>query len=374
MTTLIGYGEIARLNSLLGDTRHLLLVTGNKSYEQSGACEAIKPALEGRHVYRFHGFKHNPDLSDVEQGIQMLRQHAPDAIVAVGGGSVMDIAKAVNLLAAQHHAEPSQVLANQSLIQHGGLPLVAIPTTAGSGSEATRFAVVYVNGEKHSLDHPFVRPAHAIVDSALSEKLPPRITAISGFDALSQAIESFWSVDATNTSQQLAESSIRRLWPALKDAVNFPDPKLRNAMASGAHLAGRAIDISRTTACHAVSYPLTVHHDVPHGHAVALTLGEFFILNSSPDAVTVGERNAAELTRLLTRLYHLMDCDDAHQASAALYDLMADIGLETRLGQVGVNSGRHLDRIVEQTNPARLANNPVVVTETALRTLLESRL
>src|SRR3712207_9423070 len=127
--------------------------------------------------------------------------------MGVGGGTALDIAKSVRLLAAQG-SDPRRCVTGAEPITARGVPLIAVPTTAGSGSEATQFAVVYIDGVKHSLDHPWVRPDYSVVDPALSLGLPAAIAASTGMDALAHAIESYWSVRSTDESRRYAADAI----------------------------------------------------------------------------------------------------------------------------------------------------------------------
>jgi len=249
-----GAGAVTQIGNLLdtAQARSVLLVTSRDSYRDSGAQRAMCAGLANRNVVRFEDHSPNPTLADVERGVPVCRALRPDVVVAVGGGSVIDTAKAVNLFAAQQ-APPGAVLNDSSLILERPQSLIAVPTTAGSGSEATHFATIYVSGIKHSLAHDWLRPRAAIVDPCLTYSLSPRLTAITGLDALSQAIESYWSVGASAESQLLAEQAIGQMWPTLATAVRAPNPNARVTMAEGAYLAGRAIDLTRTTAAHAIS-------------------------------------------------------------------------------------------------------------------------
>ena len=258
-----------------------MLVTGTNSYAASGARDRVEPAIAGRTIVRFSGVAANPKIEDIERGIALWRSERPAAIVAVGGGSVLDVAKLIGLLGPSAAPWRAFLAGGGTPDQHGG-PLIAIPTTAGSGAEATRFSAFYVDGEKQSISHPQLRPSHAIVDPLLTHSMPPELTAPTGLDALAQAIESLWAVGATPESQALAEAAIGEILPSLREAVRAPTPVIRERMARGAHLAGQAIDISRTTAAHALSYALTVEFGLPHGHAVALVLPSIFRINARP--------------------------------------------------------------------------------------------
>ena len=215
-----------------------MLVTGGDAYARSGAQEIVEPALARLRVHRFSGVAANPQIADIERGVALWRSARPAIIVAVGGGSVLDSAKLIGLLGPS--TAPWRAFVG---VGHTGdpdaVPVIAIPTTAGSGAEATRFATFYVAGEKQSISHPLLRPSHAIVDLMLTASMPAALTAATGLDALAQAIESPWAVAATQESQALAEAALREILPCLGQIVHAPTPALRERMAAGAHLAGR---------------------------------------------------------------------------------------------------------------------------------------
>ena len=351
--------------------RRVLLVTGRESYYSSGAEDAVAPMLSNLDVTRYGDFERNPILPDVERGVSLWRTLRPDLVIAIGGGSVIDMAKAINLLAAQEIA-PAAILAQPALMQKRARPLIAVPTTAGTGSEATHFATIYVDGVKHSLAHEWLRPDYAIVDPGLTYAMPPQLTAVTGLDALSQAIESYWAVGATSESQSLAANAIERMWRTLAIAVRTPSPAARSNMTYGAHLAGRAIDLSKTTAAHAVSYALTVRYGVAHGHAVALTLGSFFEHNARARALTVNDsRGVAYVERAMAELCRLLGCQTPAAAARAWRDLLQSLELATDLQSVGVESNA-IDGLVAEVNTERLGNHPVQVTPSALRNILAS--
>ena len=254
----LGLGGIKHLEDILKNNHfeNIFLVTGKDSYGSCGAEEAVYSLMSRYTFSRFCDFEVNPKIEDVERGISLFREKDYDMIVAIGGGSVLDIAKLIKILSPQS-GKPKEYIKKEKEIEVQGMPLVAIPTTAGSGSEATHFAVVYIDKEKYSLAHDYILPEHAILDSKLTTNLPPKITASTGMDILSQAIESYWSVNSKDESKEYAQESISLVLNNLITAVNNPSPRSREFMLKASHLAGKAINITKTTAPHALSYPLT---------------------------------------------------------------------------------------------------------------------
>ena len=367
-------GAIRYLKDVLDELspQRIFLVTGKSSYASSGAEAALAPLFQDYRVTRFYDFEQNPKIEDVEVGLKIFREKDYDLIIAVGGGSVLDVAKLMRIFDAQD-AAPLGIVTRKAQIQNKGIPLIAIPTTAGSGSEATHFAVIYVDNIKYSVAHEYVLPECAIIDSSLTHSMPPKLTAVTGMDALSQAIESYWSVHSTDESKAYAREAIPLIMENLEKSVRQPTPETRFAMGKAAHLAGKAIDISKTTAPHAISYILTLNFCIPHGQAVALMLGEFLVYNAQiTDKDICDPRGTAFVQSTMDELCKLMRADNIDAAKGKVDSLMGFIGLETRLGELGINNGADINLIVDNVNIERLSNNPRHVGKTILKTLVES--
>ncbi len=271
----------------------------------------------------YSGMTANPKLEEIHAAREALKDARYDCIVAFGGGSVIDFAKAFR----HEHHEP--------------LPLIALPTTAGSGSQVTQFAVVYIRGEKTSLDAPSLLPDVAIVDSLFIESAPQYLKASCAMDAYCQAIESFWSTRATEESREYALEAIRLCRDCLVRAVTTTDAAANELMARAAHLAGKAINISRTTASHALSYKMTSAYGIPHGHAVALTIAQVFEAN-------LGHIRGEDI------LLQAMGITRENVLSH-FRQLMCSTGLEYRFRELGIT---HVAEIVESVNEERMRNNP----------------
>lgn len=347
-----------------------MLFTGGASFQRSGAADAIEPMLASLSVERISDVTRNPTAEDVLAAIDRLRRSQPDLIVAVGGGSVLDLAKATRGLAGE--SDPRAIVISGTPIGIPGVPLVAIPTTAGTGSEVTQFAVVYVDGVKHSVGHPSFRPDHVVLDPYLTASMPARVTAETGLDALSQAMESMWSIGSTDESLTHAHRALSLAWGNLSAAVQSPSVESRIAMCTAAHLAGRAIDISKTTAAHALSYPMTVRHGVAHGHAVALTLGALLEYNSWVSETDCVDPRGADFVRArIHEVLQVIGVSDGTAGKHAVSALLTRVGLETTLTAVGVVSAAERRAIVDSANAERQANNPRALDRAHLMTLVD---
>ncbi|MDA2804732.1 iron-containing alcohol dehydrogenase [Nocardiopsis suaedae] len=285
-----GRGALDALGDVLEErgARRVLVVHGRSSFRSGTRAERVARAAPD--VRFFGGIRPNPGADQVAEAVAAARRFTPDAVVGIGGGSAMDAAKAVAVLAAPGAggANVAAHLRRPELVRWPRVrTLVLVPTVSGSGSELTRFATVYEGGRKLSLDHPEAAADTALVDPDLTASVPPHTAAASALDALCQGVESHWSVAGTDASRELALGAVETVAPPLlravggtrgtrgeggTDGAGFADPGLREELARGALMAGAAIDRTRTTAAHALSYGLTAGHGVPHGYAVGLHL------------------------------------------------------------------------------------------------------
>lgn len=354
------------------ECRSLFLVADPIAYVASGAAGRLAPILSRYRVTCFQDFDPNPKLAHLVAGLERFREQPSDVVLAVGGGTAIDLAKLIAWSAPQYKS-PRELVLGHCRAERPALASIAVPTTAGTGSEATQFAVLYVDGDKHSIDSPELLPNFCVLDASLTAALPARITAHTGLDALCQGIESLWSVRATERSIGYAAEAIALAWRSLADAVNRPDGPARAAMLRASHCAGRAINLTRTTAPHAVSYAFTSDYGIPHGHAVALTIGPMLVHNAG---VTVADnqdpRGADQVRGRIARILELLGCEDASVGCARIGDLLDEIGCERRPSRLGVVGREALEKIAGKVNAQRLGNNPRRLTHEQLVTMLES--
>lgn len=349
--------------------KRIFLVTGNRSFIESGAGPLFDTLLKDKEVCRFFDFQVNPNVEDIKKGIQKINDFRPDIIIAVGGGTVIDMAKSINILHKQEGAPEEYIKKEKALKEPDDsvLPFLAIPTTSGSGSESTHFAVVYIEKSKYSLAHQSLLPEYVFLDPSFTVNLSPHITACTGMDALCQGIESFWSVNSTDESREYAGKAIRLALDNLEAAVNNPCRNNRANMALSANYAGRAINISKTTAPHAMSYYLTSYYHIPHGHAVGLTMRKIIRWNLDiEDKVVIDPRGMEHVKRICDELTELLNVSGAVQAEKKITDLMISIGLETELQTIGMTTDEEKISFINSVNSERLANNPVLLSHESL--------
>ncbi len=372
MEDYIGFGALnAALDALDGEEYTRVLVVASKSAWKRFNGENEREFFRRRNPRLFSDFSVNPDFREILAGAEVFKEFRPDLIVAIGGGSAIDVAKMIKAIVFTHDAYDPNL--PETLKPSGdGPPLVAIATTAGSGAEATPFAVFYLGEKKQSLAHDSLRPDMAVVDPELSYSLLPQQTAATGFDALSQSVEAYWSSRTVPAAQELAQASIKYILPNLYNAVHRPEPGNRYHMAQGAYLSGQAIRLTRTTLPHALAYHLTKRYGLPHGHAVALTLPYFFLLNMDKTLPVQSPLGAEAHYANMRRLFLLLGQENAGDALVFWRNLLHGCGLAPTLAEAGVNDPGKRRALVDSVDYGKMANHPVRVgAEVLLRAFSE---
>lgn len=288
-----------------------LLVTGRHSAKVSGALADVEAALTQRGIaWRvFDGVSENPTFAQVEAGADAARQFGPDMIVAIGGGSPLDAAKAIALMAV--NALPVAALFDGVYAQPP-LPVLAIPLTAGTGSEVTPYAILTDDEKqtKRSIATPAIFPAVAFLDARYTASLSPQVTVHTAVDALSHLLEGYLSRLSTVLTDAVALAGVTVLaevLPALKQGVFSPADREKLLYAS--LLGGIVIAQTRTTAVHALGYSLTYFRQIPHGQANGLLMGEYlrYSLPVCPDKIAallsaLKLNEVDDFSRLMTEL------------------------------------------------------------------------
>lgn len=356
-------GAVSMLPRLVGTDRRILVVASARTFEAVG----VETLLPGTARTLFQGFTPNPRLPDVAAGCRWRDRWRPEVIVGIGGGSALDVAKLIRLLPADVVDARAMLCATPNEPPSQRIPLVLVPTTAGPGAEVTRFATVFDDAVKLSLDHESVLADHAIIDPELARTCPPTLVGSCAFDALCHAVESWWSRRSTPRSREYASQALRTLVPLLRGKVSEPDAVQRAELAAAALAAGRAIDITRTTAAHAFAYRMTTKFDVPHGVACLLNLQWLLRHNlaMAPGAQTPVSNTLADIVAALD----LGDREPADYFS----DYFTGFGWSPHLRDYGISRAA-LPSLVEAGlgSRARAENNPITVSHQAALRGLES--
>lgn len=299
------------------DKRKLFLVCGN-SFDRLEFADYIK----GLEPVRFGNFRPNPLYEEVLDGVEVFNNSGCDTILAVGGGSAIDVAKSIKFYS-KSSAE-----------------IIAVPTTSGTGSESTHFAVIYKDGVKQSVVDQSLLPEYVILEASTLLNVPMYTRKATMLDALCHSIESYWAKKATDESREIAARAIRGI-------LEHKDSYLRNeevgnaGMLNAANLAGQAINMTTTTAGHAMCYKITSLYGFAHGHAVALCLPEVWRVNRTEiPGITLEE----------------------------FINLFDDLELEYPISK---DREEEISVLVDSVNPQRLGNNPVELDKDTIRQMYE---
>ena len=337
--------------------KRILLVCG-KSFQKLNinAYFAQLPEHSGIDVVQFSEFTPNPVYEDMEKGIQLFLDTKCDAVVAIGGGSALDIAKCIKLYATMscdvNYLE-QEVVAND-------IPLIAMPTTAGTGSEATRYAVLYYQSEKQSINHLSIIPELVLMDASVLDTLPMYQRKATMLDSLCHAVEAFWSVNATEESQQYSVKAIQLIRDNMDRYLNNESQANYN-MLIAANYAGKAINITQTTAGHAMCYKLTSLYGFSHGHAAALCDNQLwpYMLEHLDDCID--KRGKEYMLDMFERLGKAIGGTNSVEGAQIFRNIVESLQLE-----IPVATEDEIQLLKISVNPVRLKNNPVALTEVGI--------
>jgi alcohol dehydrogenase len=367
-----GAGALSRLGELAGELGgdRVLLVT-DPGLEAAGhpqrAADSLRAA--GLEVVLYDGVEENPTTKHVGQGLELAQRHHVDMLVAVGGGSAMDCTKGVNFLLTNGGSMEDYRGFNRATLPM--LPSIAVPTTAGTGSEAQSFALIADEKThlKMACGDRKVAFRVTILDPEVTVSQPPAVTAITGLDALSHALESYVTAKRNILSQTFAREAWRLLEANFETVLRQPaDLEARGAMQVGAHFAGIAIENSMLGVCHSLANPLTAHYGLTHGIAIAILLPHVIRFNNAAVgslyadlAHEVGLVNGDELAAgevLAQRITHLIQL----------------ASVPSTLSAVGVSSGIFPVLAEEAAQQWTARFNPRPVTEYDLEQLYQAAL
>jgi len=357
-----GSGSIERVGeatAALG--RRALLVTGRRAMAASGTLDRVRNLLRssGVDVEVFDRVAHDPCLATVDAGVAVAREHGSDVVVGLGGGSPLDAAKAMAALA-DKDGSAQLYFSGERDVDSQGLPFVAAPTTSGTGAEITKNAVLTdrESNVKKSLRSPHMVATVAIVDPELTLSAPSPVTAYSGMDALTQAMECYLSRAANPISDALALAAVRQILPHLEPAVaDGADLWRRESLAMGSLLTGMAFANASLGAVHGLAHPLGLALGMPHGLVCAVLL---------PVVLEYNRTMAEDRFRTLAHHAGLASAEDM----APFLRLLGDkIGIPASFSGYGLNAS-HLPYILANCRSGSMRNNPRDVPDEDIEKLL----
>ena len=360
-TILTPENDYARLDEWLreqGVRRPMVVCDG--AFPRLSVAGHIRQLEErGLSAVYFTGFEPNPRYESATAGVRLFREKECDAVLAVGGGSAMDVGKCVKLWARLEDGTPYY----RQKPAPNGIPLLAMPTTAGTGAEATQFAVIYADGEKISVSHPEALPGTVLMDPGVLATLPLYQRKATMLDALCHAVESCWSVSSTEESRALAADAIRAVLAA-KDGYLANRPEENAAMLRAAHLAGQAINLTRTTAGHAMCYKLTTLYGLAHGHAAALCVNALFPWMLAHPERVCDPRGAEQVRAAMVQIAAAMGCGTPEEAAAGFAAALRALDLPKPRAKA-----EDFAVLRRSVNAERLGNHPYALDEDTIDAL-----
>lgn len=321
-------------------------------------CDSVFDYLQTKEEYlkmnvqyvMFNQFTPNPLYEDVVKGVEVFRKNHCDAIIAIGGGSSIDVAKCIKLYSSM---EDTKVYLEQEY-KENDVTLIAIPTTSGTGSESTRYAVIYYEGKKQSVTHDSIVPKYAILDYRNLATLPLYQKKCTMLDALCQSIESWWSVNATDASKVYSVKALAMIVSNMK-AYLANEIEGNANMLIAANYAGQAINITQTTAAHAMSYKLTSLYGVPHGRAAFMCLPHIWSYMYEKQV----------LPDVFVEIARVLGYETVNEAIDFLLKLDSELFKDNKV-LMDIND---LEVLTVSVNPTRLKNNPLALSENEISNL-----
>lgn len=307
----------------------------------------------GKKAVFFSDFTPNPLYKSVESGVQLFNEKHCDSIFAVGGGSAIDVAKCIRIYCNMDHFK---CYLDQKIISND-IFLMVMPTTAGTGSEATKFAVIYLNGEKISVSESGCLPDAVVFDPSVLDTLPLYQKKATMMDALCHSIESCLSVNSSDQSKQYAYEAIRII---VRNADNYlSNNSVVNAdMLKASNLAGKAINITQTTAGHAMAYKLTTLYGIAHGHAVALCVSALlpFMVKKLTSCIEIRDREY--LLTTLNDISSSFGCGNINEFIECFTNFVQNMEFD-----IPVPDTADFNILVHSVNHTRMKNFPLDLTE-----------
>lgn len=354
---IFGNGKRKNIKSYIeeiGGTKGVLVCS--KSFAKNGLAEEFVSLSGGLIKGVFSDIRPNPTTDNVDACAVLMRELGADFAVALGGGSPMDCCKAACAIAkgddviSSYHSKGKPIDANEAI------PMIAVTTTSGTASEVTNISVLtdLSLNLKNPMNDPAMYPKIAVVDPELTLSVPPQITASTGLDVLSHAIESYWATIHQPICSACSIHSARLVFNWLEKAYNNPDDlTAREKMAQASIVAGVAFSHPRTTGSHACSFPLTNIYGVPHGEACAFTL-DYFVRFNADHADDDGRLTA-----------FAKDCgfETPYAMADEIAAMKKRMGMRTTLGEIGCTTDEQIRELTQKSMSMLMTRNPITLTE-----------
>lgn len=346
--------EIKSLIDEIGGKRGVLVCS--RSFASNGLADEIIELSDGALVATFSDIRPNPTTDNVNACVELIRSTGADFAVALGGGSPMDCCKAACAIAKGDDVIESYHSGGKAIDPAEVIPMIAITTTSGTASEVTNISVLtdLKQNLKNPLNDPAMYPKIALIDPELTLTVPKQITASTGLDVLSHAVESYWSTLNQPICTACSIYAARLVFEWLEKAYNEPNNlEAREKMAEASIVAGAAFSHPRTTGSHACSFPLTNIYGVPHGEACAFTLDYFIKFNAD---------NADDDGRI-TKLAKDCGFDTPYAMADEITAMKKRMGMRCNLSEIGCTTDEQIKELTQKSMSMLMKRNPIELTE-----------
>jgi alcohol dehydrogenase len=355
---------ITKQNSI----KKIFLICGQNSFKASGANSTFNTLSKNHEIFTYSKKNDFPEFNELKIISNKILDFAPELVIAVGGGCVIDYAKIANCVFKSNNLANDIKDSSYQIIKKIS-KVLAIPTTAGSGAEVTSNAVIYIDKIKYSVEGPEITPDFYILAPSLINSSSLKIKASAGFDAISQSIESILSRKSNDTSIGFAVDSLKISIKSFLPHLNNYTFENTSKMCLAANLSGKAISISKTTAPHAVSYPFTSHFGISHGHAVSLTLEKFLKFNfENKNNIT----DNFDLEKRYEIIFNACGVKNLNDLLKKIKNIKIKANLDDNYKNLGINILKDLPKIISGVNIIRLKNNPIELNKDRLEKILKS--
>jgi phosphonate metabolism-associated iron-containing alcohol dehydrogenase len=341
--------------------RRVALITDRSILDAVGIADRLTAWVGNRELSIFDGAEPNPSVTNAQAAVDFSRKSGAEVILGIGGGSALDVAKIV-AATIPNGGEVMPILEKQVAVSAASLPTVMLPTTAGTGSEVTRWGTLWDHElkKKYSMEGMTMYPTHAVLDPKLTLTLPEIFTSTTGMDALSHAMEAYWNKNANAVSDVYALEAVRRIFEALPMVVGNPiNLEHRSKMLFASLLAGLAFSNTKTAAAHSLSYPMTLNFGVVHGQASSITLPALLRFNAE-----------ASLDRM-TQLSRAVGGNSIDSGARRIQVLLQRVGLKTSLSELGIDANGIELCVREGYTPDRAGHNLRDLDANGLREVLQ---
>ena len=370
----VGWGSLKQLIPQVKryDVSRILVIT-DPMLIKIGMTDKITRPLEeaGYQVQLYTEVIPEPPLETGERLVSYIKEHPFDLIIGLGGGSALDLAKLAAVLAVHEGSVADYLnLTGTRVIAEKGIPKILIPTTAGTGSEVTNIAVLSLGNTKDVVTHDFLLADAAIVDPELTVSVPPHITAATGIDALTHAVEAYVSVNSSPTTEALSLHAVRLISKSLRTAYHDGnDQQARTDMSQGSYMAGLAFFNAGVAGVHALAYPLGGQFHLSHGESNAVLLP--YVMGYIRKSCT--KKMADLLNAMGGSSVYLSEEEASIRCVEEIKRLVQDLGIPTTLGDFDIPKNA-IDKLVEDGGKQKrlLARSPLTLGKEDIRTIYQS--